>query len=112
MTKNSDNKGKVGERELSHELSRLFGVEARRGVQHRGGPDSPDVVGLPGVHVECKRRERISVYTAVEQAVDDAGENVPLVCYRKNGEGWLAIVRLDDLPRLVEQLYLTLADNA
>ena len=46
---NSKRKGKAGELEAAAELRRVLGVEARRGVQHAGGPDSPDVVGLPGV---------------------------------------------------------------
>ena len=113
MGKPSRDKGKVGERELAKELSRLFGVDARRGVQYQGGPGSPDVVGLPGVHVECKRNEALQLYSAIEQAITDSrGFGAPLVCHRRNGKPWLAIVRLDDLPRLVEKLYLILAENA
>jgi len=38
----SRNKGASGERELARELSRLLRVDARRGQQHCGGPDSPE----------------------------------------------------------------------
>jgi len=87
-------------------------VEARRGVQFQGGPDSPDVVGLPGVHVECKRCEQLTVYEAMKQAESEKPEfAIPLVCHRRNGKDWLAIVRLDDLPLLAERLYLLLAEN-
>lgn len=105
----SRNKGKRGEREASKELARLFHVEARRGQQFQGSPDSPDVVGLPGIHVEVKRVEAFRLYAALEQALADAGENIPLVLHRPNGREWVAVVRLEDLPRLAVQLYLTLA---
>lgn len=102
---NSNQKGKRGERELAKQLNALFGVECRRGQQYAGTAGDADVIGLPGVHLECKREERLSVYEAMEQAVSDAkGSDVPLVCWRRNGEEWLAIVRLSDLPRLRDAL--------
>lgn len=108
----SRNKGKLGELEAAAEIRRLFNVEARRGVQYAGGRDSPDVVGLPGVHVEVKRKEQQRFYDWIEQAIGDAGDSVPLLLHRQNNKPWLAVVRLDDLPRLATQLYLTLAGTA
>jgi Holliday junction resolvase len=101
----SRNKGKVGERELAHELTRVLGVSARRGVQFRGGTDSPDVIAdLPDVHIECKRTERFRLYEALEQAIADAGSNVPVVLHRQNRKPWVAVIRLDDLPTLIQKL--------
>jgi len=102
-------KGARGEREFAAEFNKLFHTEAHRGRQYHGGPDSPDVV-IPGVpiHPEVKRTEKLSLYAAMEQAVEDAGEDVPIVGHKRNGKPWLAVVRLDDLPRLVEVLYQTL----
>ena len=108
---NSKRKGKDGELALSKELARLFGVETRRGVQYQGMPDSPDVVGLPGIHIECKRAEKIRLYEAVDQAVAEAGDNVPIVCHRTSRHPWLATCRLDDLPPLTMKLYLILANK-
>ena len=64
----SRQKGKRGEREAAAELGALLGVDARRGVQYHGGPDSPDVV-LDGVaiHVEAKRTEKLTLWPAIEQ---------------------------------------------
>lgn len=94
---NSREKGKRGERELAEWL-RERGIEARRGVQYQGGDDSPDVVtALPGVHFECKRTERLAIYPAVEQAVADAGERLPVVAFRSNRREWLAVVPLERL---------------
>lgn len=105
MGKMSKNKGKVGERELAAELRRLFGVNARRGQQYCGGSDSPDVVVDLPIHAEVKRCERLSLYPAMRQAVRDAAKGkVPVVFHRQNREEWLAIIRLNDLPELVERL--------
>jgi len=105
MGKKSRDKGKRGERELAAELQRLFGVTARRGVQYRGGADSPDVItDIPDVHFEVKRTERLSLYPAMKQAACDAGEKVPVVCHKQNRQEWLVIVRLEDLPKLAAVL--------
>ena len=104
MGRFSRNKGKVGERELAHELTRVLGVSARRGVQFRGSPDSPDVIAdIPGIHIECKRTERFRLYEALEQAIEDAGANVPVVLHRQNRQPWVAVIRLDDLPTLIQK---------
>ena len=105
MGKKSLIKGKVGERELASELQSLFNVYARRGQQFHGGSDSPDVVAdIPGVHIEVKRTERLSIYKAMRQASGDAGGKIPIVFHRQNREEWLAIIRLNDLPELVDSL--------
>lgn len=90
---------------MARELARLFGVQSCRGRQFKGGPDSPDVLGLPGVHVECKRAEYLSLYNALEQAERDRDwEEIPMVCHRKNHRRWVVICYLDDLPALVKGL--------
>jgi len=113
MGRKSRDKGASGERELARELARLLGVEARRGCQYHGGPGSPDVAAdIPDVHIECKRAERLRLYEALQQAIDDAGGKVPVVAHRQNHKPWVVITRLDDLPKLAVQIYLTLAENA
>jgi hypothetical protein len=102
MPKNSNKKGKVGELELSHELTKIFGLRARRGQQYQGGSDSPDVVFHPKLSIECKRVEKLNFNLAMEQAVSDAHENqVPVVMSRMNRKPWLVTVRLDDLRSFV-----------
>jgi len=108
--KRSRDKGKRGEREAAKAIVEHLEIDARRGQQFAGGGDSPDVViGLPGVHVEVKRTETLSVYKAMEQARDDADGKVPLVLHRRNKREWLAIVPLADLMALAVALYLTRA---
>ena len=94
----SRRKGKRGERELAAVLS-AEGFPATRGQQHRGGSDSPDVIvpSLPGLHIECKRTEKLSLYDAIAQAENDAGGKLPVVAHRRNDCEWLAILPLTDL---------------
>lgn len=105
MSAKSRRKGKRGELELA-EWFRERGVFARRGAQHRGGPDSPDVeIDLPGFHVECKRCESLRLYDALDQARADARPGaVPLVLHRKSRAGWVAILDAEDLLALAKDL--------
>lgn len=97
---NSRQKGKRGELELAAVL-RAHGYSARRGQQYAGANGDADVVGLPGVHIECKRVERLNLDAAMAQAVRDAraGE-VPVVMHRRNRGQWMATLRLEDFLRL------------
>jgi len=93
--KASRGKGQRGERELAS-VFRSHGYDARRGVQYKGLPGCPDVVGLPGIHAEVKRTEKLSLYDAVDQAKRDAGsDELPVVFHRRNDHEWLAILPLD-----------------
>ncbi len=102
---NARTKGKVGEREAAKEIQRVLRVSMRRGVQHAGGPESPDVVGLDGVHLEVKRVQSLNLESAMNQAVRDCGGgSVPVVMHRKNNRPWLWTFRFDDVLRLVDAL--------
>ena len=95
MAKNSRAKGARGEREFAR-LCRQEGYEARRGQQY-SGIEGQDVVGLPHVHVEVKRVERLNIHDAMSQAVRDAGEEkLPIVAHRKNHCPWLITMRAED----------------
>lgn len=99
---NSRNKGAAGERELAN-LLKEYGYECRRGQQYCGSNGDADVVGLPGIHIECKRVEKLNLYKAMKQANNDAktGE-MPAVFHRKNREKWLVTVGIDDFFKLYE----------
>src|SRR5258708_19604961 len=101
---NSKMKGKVGELEFVHYLKER-GYEARRGQQFQGGNDSPDVIGLPGHHVEVKRTEALRLHDALAQANRDAAAGtVPLVAYRRNRAGWVAILDMDHYIDMVKRI--------
>ena len=106
----SQNKGKRGEREAAAAIRRVLRTEAHRGRQFSGSDESPDIItDLVGVHFEVKRAETFRVYAAMDQAIADAGENIPVILHRMNNRPWVVVVRLDDLPKLAVQVYLTLA---
>lgn len=95
---NSKQKGARGEREFSS-LCREHGYDkARRTVQYAGRvEESADIVGLPGVHVEVKRVERLNIYDAMSQSiVDTQGDKRPIVAHRKNHCDWLITMRAGD----------------
>lgn len=93
---NSRQKGARGERELAG-IFRDYGYKARRGQQYCGANGDADVIGLPGIHVECKRVERLNLIDAIRQAVRDAkrGE-LSAVFHRRDRCEWLVTMRLED----------------
>jgi Holliday junction resolvase len=103
---NGKRKGKNGELELARKF-REYGYNTRRSVQYNGKAEEgqADILGIPGVHVECKRTERLNIYDAVDQAKrDSAGKNqVPVVFHRKNHSEWLAIMPIDDFMKLYRE---------
>ena len=99
---NSRQKGKRGELELAKKL-REYGYTCRRGQQYCGANGDADVVGIPGVHIECKRTNRISPYDLVEQAQRDAKEGeLPIVFLRRDNSEWLALMPMDVAMRLIK----------
>ena len=99
MSINSKQKGARGERELSKKLQE-FGYMTRRSVQYNGRAEEgqADIIGLPYIHVEVKRVERLNIYDAIEQAKRDSkkSDNLPAVFHRKNNSEWLVTMRLED----------------
>lgn len=96
MAINSKQKGARGERELAQKLREL-GFDSRRGQQYCGANGDADVIGIEGVHIECKRVESLSLYTALAQAKSDAKENEkPVIMHRKNNCEWVVIQPLAD----------------
>jgi hypothetical protein len=109
--KKSRDKGARGELEWAEFLRKnLQCPDARRGRQYQGGDDSPDVKGgIPGTSVEVKRVEALRIHAAIDQAVEDAGEDeVPYVAFKKNHKDWLVIVKAEDLVGLAKAIALHL----
>lgn len=102
MGKTSREKGKRGEREVAA-LLREYGYDAKRGVQYQGGPQSPDVTGLPGIHIEVKRTERLHLWDALVQSRADAGTDIPVVFHRANDCPWVVIMDAKDWMELYRE---------
>lgn len=100
---NSKRKGAAGERELSNKLKE-YGYNTRRGQQYCGANGDADVVGLNGIHIECKRVEKLNIYDAIGQAKADKKEDeIPAVFHRKDRSGWLVTMTLEDWIELYKE---------
>lgn len=96
MPINSREKGKRAELQIAHFLQE-HGYEARRGQQFSGANGDPDVVGLPGIHIEVKHVEKLNLDKAMQQSIRDAKDGeTPVVMHRKNRQEWLCTMRLKD----------------
>ena len=105
MAINSKKKGKRGELEVVHFLKDR-GYNARRGVQYKGTPDSPDIEceELNFLHFEVKSAESLNIEKALQQSISDAGENqMPIVVHRKNKEKWKVTLSFDDFLQLIKK---------
>jgi hypothetical protein len=101
--KASKEKGKVGEREWSAKCKEQ-GYDTHRGQQFCGLNGDADVIGLPGIHQEVKRVEKLNLYDAIEQSIRDAKENeIPIVAHRKNSCDWLVSMRAQDWFKLYKE---------
>jgi len=99
---NSKAKGARGERELSSKLKE-HGFDTRRGQQYCGANGDADVIGLKGIHIECKRVEKLNVSNAMSQAIADCKNDFPTIFHRKDREEWLVTMRLQDWVELYKE---------
>lgn len=59
----------------------------------------PDLTGLPGIHIEVKRVEKLNVVEAMEQSIRDSErmeDGIPALFHRRNRKPWLVTMRLED----------------
>ena len=104
---NSREKGARGERELANYLKDR-GFMARRGQQFSGANGDADVEGLPGIHIECKRVEKLNIDESMEQSIRDAyaesikrgKKTTPTVWHRANGRKWKVTMLAEDFLNL------------
>ena len=99
MSKSQREKGKRGERELA-KILREMGFNTRRGQQYCGAAGDADVIGIDGLHIECKRQERMQLWAWMKQAEAERYlADVPVVMHRANDQPWLVTVPLYMLPQ-------------
>lgn len=99
---NSREKGASGEREWAR-VCRDNGYDCRRGQQY-SGLEGEDVVGLPGVHQEVKRVERLNIEEAMIQSRRDAKEGeIPIVAFRRNREKWKVCLDAENFFKLYRE---------
>lgn len=103
--RSSKRKGKIGELEVAN-LLKAAGYNAHRSAQYCGNTgDAPDVEGLPGIHIEVKRVERLNLRKAYEQAVNDSkkSRDIPAVFHRGSHQPWMVSLSLNDFLTLIKK---------
>lgn len=102
--KKPQRKGADGERELAAILQQ-HGYDCTRGGALSFG-EVPDLSGLPGIHIEVKRVERLNVGEAMEQSIRDSErmlDGIPALFHRRNRKPWLVTMRLSDWIQLYRE---------
>ena len=103
MARSQQRKGADGERELAAVLQ-AHGHDVIRGGSLSFG-EVPDLTGLPGIHIEVKRTEKLNLRAAMEQAVRDAEffkDGSPAVFHRANRRPWMVTMLLEDWLRMYQ----------
>lgn len=101
MGAKSQRKGRAAELELSRILQG-HGYDVRPGNPLNYGKE-PDVSGLSGVHIECKRRETTEIWKWLAQSERDAqrfGDGLPAVFFRRSRSPWMVCMTLTDWLKL------------
>lgn len=104
MGKSQQRKGRNGEMELSALLN-SFGYSTHIGRALNFGTE-PDISGLDGIHIECKRNEHLNIYDALMQSIRDSErfkDGVPVVIHRKNRHGWIVTMQLEDWIKMYQE---------
>ena len=109
---NSRRKGANGEREAAKAINAALGIDATR--MGRNGRTAEDIDhAIPGVWVEVKRPARLAWWKYLIQARRDAGEKIPTVMMRPDGDrSWMIAVPVDRLREFAKQITETENEDA
>ena len=64
---------------------------------------SPAARRLFPFSVECKNQESLSIWSALEQAENNAGKHIPLVIFKRNRSKTYAVLEFDKLLELLNE---------
>ena len=96
--KSAQAKGRRAEIELAEYLREHGLPDAQPGEPLNYGTQ-PDVTGVNGLHIECKRHEKLELNKWYKQAAEDAErmqDGRPVVVFRKNRQQWMIVLSLSD----------------
>ncbi len=92
MGKSSQAKGRRAEIELAKIFQgHGYNVEPAQALNYG---TIPDLTGLPGIHIECKRAETLRLSDWMEQSERDAarfGDGAPAVFFRRSRSPWCVV---------------------
>lgn len=106
MGRMSQRKGRNGEKELAAILIEAGYTDVKCGESMSFG-EKPDLYGLKGIHIECKRVEKLNLLQAIKQAERDAQrfkDGEPAVFHRRNRSPWIVSMPLASWLKLYERL--------
>lgn len=92
---NAQRKGKEGELKLMHFLLD-HGLKVKRGYVWL---NQSDLIGLDGIHIECKFVESLNVRKALEQAIEESKkkkDGLPAVFWKRSRKEWVTVMRTED----------------
>ena len=104
MSRAQQRKGRKAELELAEILTE-YGFNVRPGKAVSFGAEA-DLIGLPGIHCEVKRREQVDLSAALRQAKEDSerfGDGLPAVFFRGNRQRWRVAMELADWIQLLQK---------
>lgn len=109
---NPKRKGNSGEREFAKIINKIFNVKYARTPNSGGLNIKADIrrtylsrkSRVDDFHWEVKRQEKLNIYNAINQAIQDARLLVPVVAHRRNNGDWLITMKAEDLLNLVKEL--------
>ena len=96
MGARSQKKGRGGELEICRILQ-AHGIDAKPGQAVSYG-STPDIMGIPNVHAEVKRTEKMRLNEWLDQATRDARRfgGYPAIFHRSNRRPWTVTMLLED----------------
>jgi len=105
---NSKVKGKNYERQIAKVIAKMFGIKCRRTPCSGGLDIKGDVMSLSGIasrfNWEIKRQEKLNIWRALRQSINDAGSKIPVVVFSKNFEPDYIALHLIDFLNILKEL--------
>lgn len=108
MSKFSKEKGKRGERYVVNQFKEYGYNKAHRTAQYKGNTgQAGDIEGIDYIHCEVKFVERLNIYSAMDQAINDSKTTgkYPAVFQKRSNEDLLVTMRFKDWIELYNSYY-------
>lgn len=107
MSKSQQRKGRNAEIELS-EILNSHGFHTHPGRALSFGIE-PDVTGVQGIHIECKRHEKPALTAWLKQSQEDAErfmDGLPVVIHRQSRQPWIVSMSIETFTELYKKGFL------
>lgn len=95
-------KGHDFEREIAAEFREMGYEQAKRNLEYNEGETGIDLVNTGMFDVQCKRRKN---YCSVNTIKEIKGYKMPLLITKANGDEAMAILRWEDLKKIVGDIF-------